>query len=299
LPVFGAMGFRAVAVDLRGHGRSSFYDRHEAYAQREIVADMIELLDGLGANKAVWVGHDWGAPVAWNVASHHPDRCHAVAALNVPYRTLEFGLETLVKLVNREIYPESEYPYANWEYQRFYEENFAKAAEVMNADVEATIKILFRAGNPAAMGKPSALSQVRRDGGWFGGRAAAPDMPRDDRIISEAELAGYVAAYKRTTFFGTDSLYMNHKVNAAYASEAVNGGYLDLPALFLAADYDTTCDCINAPLMNPMKDYCRDLTLRYVPSGHWMAQERPDHVNAHLAAWLANRVPGAWPFSPA
>src|SRR5437763_16921675 len=62
LHVFGALGFRAVAPDLRGYGRSSIYERHEDYRLELAVADMLELLDALGAEKAVWVGHDWGAP---------------------------------------------------------------------------------------------------------------------------------------------------------------------------------------------------------------------------------------------
>ena len=75
------MGFRAIAPDMRGYGESTCYADHTAYAQREVVTDMIELLEHLGGAKAVWVGHDWGAPTAWNVASHHPDRTHGVACL--------------------------------------------------------------------------------------------------------------------------------------------------------------------------------------------------------------------------
>jgi len=50
---------------------------------------MIELLDSLGKEKVIWVGHDWGAVVVWNIASHHPDRCLAVANLCIPYATFE------------------------------------------------------------------------------------------------------------------------------------------------------------------------------------------------------------------
>ena len=77
---------------MRGYGGSSVPSATAAYGQREIVADMVELLDHLGRERAVWVGHDWGAPVVGNIASHHPDRCRAVAALSVPYRTVERGL---------------------------------------------------------------------------------------------------------------------------------------------------------------------------------------------------------------
>src|SRR6266446_6960682 len=73
LPCFASLGFRAIAPDMRGYGRSSVYPRHEDYALEHIVADMIELLDRLGREKAVWVGHDWGSPVVWSLASDHPE----------------------------------------------------------------------------------------------------------------------------------------------------------------------------------------------------------------------------------
>jgi pimeloyl-ACP methyl ester carboxylesterase len=84
LPCFASLGFRAIAPDMRGYGRSSVYQRHEDYALEHAVQDMLELLDALGREKAVWVGHDWGSPVVWSMASHHPDRCFGVANLCVP-----------------------------------------------------------------------------------------------------------------------------------------------------------------------------------------------------------------------
>ena len=104
----------------------------------------------------------------------------------------------------------------------------------------------------------------------------------------------YTSALKRNGFFGPDSWYMNHKPNAVYAREAVNDGYLDMPVLLLEAEYDYTCDCTGSRLSEPTKKYCRDLTVRQVQSGHWMAQEKPAEVNAHLVQWLVNRVPQVW-----
>src|SRR5690349_701300 len=68
LPVFSGLGFRCIAPDMRGYGGSSVYPRNEDYGLEQIVADMIELADGLGISKAVWVGHDWGSPVVWSMA---------------------------------------------------------------------------------------------------------------------------------------------------------------------------------------------------------------------------------------
>jgi pimeloyl-ACP methyl ester carboxylesterase len=79
------------------------------------------LLDGLGRDRAIWVGHDWGSPVVWSLASHHPDRCHGVANLCVPYFAGGFAPPALIPLVDRAVYPADRYPAGQWEYQLFYE----------------------------------------------------------------------------------------------------------------------------------------------------------------------------------
>jgi pimeloyl-ACP methyl ester carboxylesterase len=295
LPAMAALGFRAIAPDMRGYGRSQVYSRHEDYALREIVADMLELADALGVDQAVWVGHDWGSPVVWSLASHHPERCLAVANLCVPYRTIELGLDAILPLIDRQVYPEAEFPVGQWDYMRFYEENFDKARRAFDANPYNTAKALFRKGDPNGRGKPARTALVRKRGGWFGDGAPAPDVPRDADVLSEAELCAYAAALERNGFFGPDSWYMNHAANAAYAGEAANGGRLDMPALFLAARWDYTCECIDSRLAEPMRGYIRDLTEGIVDSGHWMAQEKPVAVNAALVHWLATRVPGGWP----
>src|ERR1700752_5277765 len=53
LPCFADLGFRAIAPDMRGYGRSSVYQRHEDYALEHAVRDMLELLHALGREKAV------------------------------------------------------------------------------------------------------------------------------------------------------------------------------------------------------------------------------------------------------
>jgi pimeloyl-ACP methyl ester carboxylesterase len=63
----------AIAPDMRGYGRSSVYQRHEDYALEQTVIDMIESLNALGRERAVWVWHDWSSPVAWSLASHYPE----------------------------------------------------------------------------------------------------------------------------------------------------------------------------------------------------------------------------------
>jgi pimeloyl-ACP methyl ester carboxylesterase len=294
LPALAALGFRTIAPDMRGYGRSSVYPHHSDYAQEKIVRDMIELVDALGKEKAVWVGHDWGSPVVWNLASHHPDRCHAVANLCVPYYTIERGLDHILTLVDRDLYPANEFPAGQWDYMRYYEESFAEAIAPMDANVYTFMKLLFRKGNPEGEGKQAFTATACRNHGMLGG-SVIPDLPRDNDIVTEEDLSIYVAALERNGFSGPSSWYMNHLINAEYAKTARNDGYLDMPVLFLAARYDYVCECTHSRLAEPMRTYCRHFTEETIRSGHWMAQERPREVNAALVKWLATAVPGVWP----
>jgi pimeloyl-ACP methyl ester carboxylesterase len=272
LPVLAGLGFRCVAPDMRGYGRSTV----------------------LGRDRAVWVGHDWGSPVVWSLASHHADRCAGVASLCVPYLREGFTLKSLVPLVDRRLYPADRFPAGQWDYQLFYEESFDRARAAFEADVGNTVKALFRKGSPTAAGKVSRTAAVRKAGGWFGG-AGAPDLPMDTDVLTEQDLRAYADALARNGFFGPDSWYMNHERNALYAARAANGGRLALPVLFLHGAYDVVCETMVSPLAEPMRRDCADLTEAVVPSGHWMAQEQPVAVNAALARWLAARLPDFWP----
>ncbi len=255
LPAMAALGFRCIAPDMRGYGRSNTYTRHEDFAQELIVQDMMELLASLGRDRAVWIGHDWGSPVVWNIAAHHADRTAGVASLCVPYLATGFTLDTVVTLVDRKIYPEAEFPAGQWDYQFFYEESFDRACKGFEANVRNTVKALFRKGDPKSAGKQSRTASVRKNGGWVG-PAGFPDFPRDPDVITEPDLEAYTAALTRNGFFGPDSWYMNHKANAAYAGRAPNGGRLAMPVLFLHGAYDVTCETMTSRLAEPMRGDC-------------------------------------------
>lgn len=295
LPVLGGLGFRAVAPDLRGYGGSTVYEGFEAYALEAVVGDVLALVDSLGAERAVWVGHDWGSPVVWSVASHHPERCHAVASLCVPYATLERGLDAAVALVDRRVYPEDRFPVGQWDYQLYYEESFERATAVMDAHPYNMVKALFRKGNPAGQGRPTGTASTRARGGWFGGADEPPDLPADHDVVSEEDLRAYAEGLERNGFAGPNAWYMNHERNAAYTERWRDDGMLSLPVLFLAARYDYTCESVDSDLAEPMRERCRDLVIETLDCGHWMAQEKPREVNAALVRWLATQVPEVWP----
>jgi pimeloyl-ACP methyl ester carboxylesterase len=284
---FGGLGFCCIAPDMRGYGNSSVPPRREDYALEETVRDMTELLHALGEERAIWVGHDWGSPVVWSLAGHHPELCRAVVNLCVPYIARGFAPANLIPLVDRTIYPEAKYPAGQWDYQLFYETAFDTATAAFEADVPATFKALYRSGNASEKGRPSLTARISRDGGWFGGAGRAPNLPRDPTVLSEDDLAAYVAAFERTGFSGADSWYANHERNLQYAARLGERGALHMPVLFLHAAYDSICETVDSRMAEPMRRDCTNLTERVLETGHWMPLEAPAQVNAAIAEWLS------------
>lgn len=80
-----AAGYRVVAPDVRGYGGSDKPYPIEAYDMVHLTGDVVGLIDALGEEKAILVGHDWGAPICWNTAALYPERVSAVVGLSVPY----------------------------------------------------------------------------------------------------------------------------------------------------------------------------------------------------------------------
>jgi pimeloyl-ACP methyl ester carboxylesterase len=83
LPALHAAGFRTIAPDLRGMGESFAPEAVDEYALPILVGDVVGIMDAVGVERAHVVGHDWGAAVAWGLASFVPDRVERLVALSV------------------------------------------------------------------------------------------------------------------------------------------------------------------------------------------------------------------------
>ena len=198
----------------------------------------------------------------------------------------------MIPLVDRSVYPQAQYPAGQWEYQLFYEESFDAARRGFEANVRNTVKALFRKGAPAP--RASRLAPRRSATTPAGsGSGSGPDLPRDTDVLTEEDLHRYAAALEGNGFFGPDSWYMNSERNLQFAAQAIDGGKLRMPVLFLHGEYDYTCETVSSRLADPMRQDCQNLTEVVVQSGHWMAQEKPLAVNAALAKWLSARIPRA------
>lgn len=80
-----SVGYRVIAPDLRGYGDSDAPPSSDTYTALHIVGDVVGLLNELGIDKVLLVGHDWGALIAWYFCLFRPDRIKASVILSVQF----------------------------------------------------------------------------------------------------------------------------------------------------------------------------------------------------------------------
>jgi pimeloyl-ACP methyl ester carboxylesterase len=254
VPELVAAGFRVVVPDMRGFGRSSAPPEVEAYDVVSLCGDMCGLLDSLGAQDAVFVGHDWGANLVWQLAVLHPRRVSAVAGLSVPFvpRAPAPPLPIMRRRLGDDFY-------IIW----FQQPGVADAA--LARDVRRT------------------LTSKRQ---WTAGWAEEDDAPLEPPPwLSEQELAVYVEAFQRTGFTGGLNWYRNIDRNWELTADVAERR-VEQPALFLTGERDPVRLFMPA---EAMLGWVSDLRSEIVVpgAGHWVQQEAPEAVNAALLSFLS------------
>ncbi|MFD5182310.1 alpha/beta fold hydrolase [Streptomyces sp. NPDC058372] len=279
LPALAAAGYRAVAIDVRGYGRSSRPADPAAYRMTELVADSVAVVHALGERTAVVVGHDWGSRIAADAALTRPDVFRAVALLSVPYEPHggPRPSELFAKMGRGDEF-----------YVSYFQEPGRAEAEI-EPDVRGWISGIYAALSADTMPGPAAPDPhfVTR-GGALRDRFPSGPLPA---WLTEDDLDFYAGEFERTGLTGGLNRYRNMDRDWEELAE-YDGAPITQPSLFLggALDASTTwlSDAIDAyprTLPGLVASHLLDGT------GHWLQQERPAEVNRLLTTWL-DGLPG-------
>jgi pimeloyl-ACP methyl ester carboxylesterase len=273
-------GFRAVAPDMRGYGRTDAPEEIDQYTMLHLVGDMVGLLNALGEERAVIAGHDWGGPVAWHSALLRPDRFRAVIGLSVPF---------FPRVDTR---PTTRMPQddGNVFYQLYFQTP-GVAEEELSRDPRATIRRVLYSGSGDVPhrgdGQPSAGSfgLVPRDGGFLTRTRDPETLPA---WLSEADLDYYAGEFGRTGFRGGLNWYRNIDRNWELLAPFA-GAKVSVPALYVAGDRDLVTRFRGMDRLIPnLQMFVPKLwkTIMLPGCGHWTQQERPAEVNAAMIEFL-------------
>ncbi|MFF3493533.1 alpha/beta hydrolase [Streptomyces sp. NPDC002795] len=274
LPALAAAGYRAVAIDVRGYGRSSRPDDIAAYRMLELVEDNVAVVRALGEESAVVIGHDWGANIAATSALVHPDVFRAVGLLSVPYapRGGPRPSEVFAGMGGG----------AEEFYVSYFQEPGRAEAEI-EPDVRGWLGGIYAAlSGDAVPGAGAGDPHFVVRGGRMRDRFPA-GLPG---WLSEAELDVYAGEFERTGMGGALARYRNMDRDWEDL-EAYDGAAIGQPSLFIGGGRDAStvwlAEAIEAyPVTLPGLVGAHVLD----GAGHWLQQERAVEVNGLLVEWL-------------
>ncbi len=272
LRALGDAGFHALAPDMRGYGQTDRPKEIEAYDIFQLTGDLVGLVNALGGQPTVIVGHDWGAWITQAAALFRPDLFRAVALLSVPF------------LPRLPISPSA------WEQQKypgkiFYQQMFRApgSEQFFEADVRGSIlNALYSASGEAPPEHQWKFVMDPKDLT----NPMPPPAAKKPSFVTDADVDFFVGEFKRSGFAGGLNYYRNVDHNWA-STPFLDGAKLRQPTLFIAGDRDGVLGFWGEEV-DTLEQHVPNLVKKVILPGvgHWTQQERPDEVNRLLLEFL-------------
>ncbi|MDQ1396214.1 MAG: hypothetical protein QOG64_1473 [Acidimicrobiaceae bacterium] len=274
LPALAGAGFRAVAPDQRGYGRSSRPPAIEDYDILALTGDLLALLDEMGEERAIFVGHDWGSMVVWQLALLAPERVAGVVGMSVPF--LPRGPVPPTQLM-QQLFGDSFF------YILYFQEPGVADADLAR-DPTTTMRRML-AGLTVVEGATLDASGLSAgDGRGFVDRLPEPERLPD--WLTQEELDHYVTAFSATGFTGGINWYRNFDRNWNL-TEHLDGAKVEVPSLFIGGSLDPVRFMSPPEVMDGWLTDHRG-TVLIDGAGHWVQQEKPDEVNRALLRFVTD-----------
>jgi pimeloyl-ACP methyl ester carboxylesterase len=270
-------GYHAVAPDQRGYGQTDRPAAIEDYHVFELTADMVGLVDALGEESAVIVGHDWGAAVAWHCALLRPDVFSAVVLLSVPYLQRSWADPRPTERM-KQLAGEGHF------YQLYFQEP-GKAETELEADVRKSMRMLLYSASGNAPFEDRWRFLFSKSETFLDTGVALERLPA---WLTEADLDFFVSEFERTGFRGGLNWYRN--LDALWElAPFLSGAKIRQPSLFIAGELDAVI-AMYRPAFDGLEQTMPGLGKKVLlpGAGHWIQQERPAEVNELLLQFLAD-----------
>jgi pimeloyl-ACP methyl ester carboxylesterase len=303
LPALAKAGFHAVAVDQRGYGRTDRPSDPAVYDADYVANDMLGLLDALGEKKAIFIGHDFGAQLVFNLAVRHPDRVAAVIGMACPYdfdlagrggagskpKKDESGFQA--EFASSEMRPSEVFAKAAKEHflHLHYFQDIGPGEAELGAQPREFLTRLFWALSPR--GKLLDWAKFPSEGTKYLDVLAKPDIPLPWPWMSSEDMDTYVAEFTRQggdkTFIGGLNSYRvadrNWELGAKWADSDIT-----VPTAFIAGSFDPVLKMIRPDAIDIMRSHTPDLRqVTIIPdAGHFVQQEQPEATNAAILSFL-------------
>lgn len=275
IPALAAAGFRVIAPDQRGYGASDRPERITDYDIHHLTSDLVGILDVLGIEKAVWVGHDWGGLVTWQMPLLHPARTAGVIGVNTPF--LPRGPMLPTQMMRMMVGGRDEKMYMLW----FQQPGVAEGV------MDTRVRLLFEKLMRSAIPFEQAAAQQAASGGDMNPFRRLEEIPvLGEPILSDDEMDHYVDVFTRTGLRGGVNWYRNLDRNWETTAH-VAGAKVNAPCLMVTAEWDPV---LRPSMAKGMEAFVPDLeTVMIERCGHWTQQEKPDELNRVMTAWLRRR----------
>jgi pimeloyl-ACP methyl ester carboxylesterase len=273
LSTLSAAGYRAVAPDMRGYGGTDAPIDPTEYTILHLVGDMVELVRVLGESQAVIVGHDWGAPVAWNCAMLRPDIFRAVVGMSVPFGpSARTDLLTALRQQGIDDF-----------YMQYFQTPGLAEAE-LEKDISASIRRIYYSGS----GDGPERTTFGRLGPSMRLLDNTVDPPALPSWLTDADLDYYAAEFRRTGFLGGLNWYRN--ITRSWQLLAPwRGVVIHQPSLFIAGARDDVLKFPSSrPQINNFASSLPGLRGSHIldGAGHWIQRERAAMVNELMLGFL-------------
>jgi pimeloyl-ACP methyl ester carboxylesterase len=273
LPALAEAGFRVLAPDQRGYGATSRPDEITAYDMPHLTGDLTGLLDALDIKKAVFVGHDWGGLVVWQMPLYHPSRVAGVIGVNTPFLARP-PLDPIMGM--RAVFGENMYIVF------FQKPGVADA--LLAKDVGKTFRFFMRKGGVTAA-EYAKRPQSERNLELVHALASDESTWPGQLLMPPAELQVFVDTFARTGFTGGINWYRNLTRN--WELSGTMEQKVRVPGLMIMAEDDVVLSPAMAEGMERFVPDLEKVLIRHC--GHWTQQEHPEETNNAMIDWLKRR----------